>query len=336
MAERFPELLTTISGETIRTAEDFECFKKPELKALFSAFEYGEVPKRKLTGFEISAEEILPYAEKKTVQLDCEGFRFEARLYLPLSQKSPVPAFIQILNLTEKENPEVIRYLAEMGFASAFFSAEAVVTDKPEPTGLPEKDETGVLSCWGWAFSRILDYLEKEPQIDAEKVAIVGHSRGGKTTLWAFANDPRFFLCVANNSGCGGASLHRGTTGERVADITKNFGYWFCKKFADFSGREEMLPFDQHELMALSAPRRLYITSATEDAWACPGNEVDAIRMASAAYPLYGKKGAVLPKEIETGVYYHEGNIAYHRREGKHDMTLFDWQGFAEYFKTVL
>ena len=90
MAERFPELLTTRSGETIRTAEDFECFKKPELKALFSAFEYGEVPKRQLTGFEISAEEILPYAEKKTVQLDCEGFRFETRLYLPLSQKSLV------------------------------------------------------------------------------------------------------------------------------------------------------------------------------------------------------------------------------------------------------
>ena len=133
----------------------------------------------------------------------------------------------------------------------------------------------GTIGAWAYGFSRILDYLEQETLVDAQRVAVMGHSRLGKTALWAGATDERFAMVISNNSGQGGAALtrHLSPGAERIADLAKAGPYWFCRNYERYAGAEEKLPVDAHMLLALIAPRPLYIASATEDVWANPMGE---------------------------------------------------------------
>ena len=215
--------------------------------------------------------------------------------------------------------------------ASALPSLGYAVGDERMVSG----DEPGAISTWAWQLSRILDWLVTLPEIDPTRVIVVGHSRLGKTALWAGAGDERFAMVVSNESGCGGAALERRNYGETVKRITTSFPHWFAPTFATYADRETELPIDQHVVLAMTAPRPLYVSSAVEDRWADPRGEFLAAVAAGPVWELFGKVGLGTATDpvVDTAI---GSSIGYHVRSGPHDITAIDWGHFADFATRVL
>lgn len=354
-----PDLFQTENGQIVTNVPMWEGERRPEILDLFREKIYGRVPagttnalKFKVINRVVGA--MFGKAELKQVEISFGGPRGTGVIHLTLfvpTGARPAPCFVLICNRDPK-NIDPTRQtksdfwpaetIIDRGYAAAAFWNADVVPDETnafnegvfkifDPAGKRSQDAWGAIAAWAWGASRVMDYLQTDSDIDPQRIAIVGHSRGGKTALWAGASDDRFAMAVSNESGSTGAALARGKHGERIRDINERFPYWFCENYRQYNDREEFLPVDQHMLAALIAPRLLYIASAAEDAWSDPSNEFLAAVNAQPAYKLFGLEG--LPSQVmpEVGHPLLGGCIGYHIRAGKHNLTAYDWEQFLDF-----
>lgn len=365
--ERIPDVLTTISGVKIDNSVDWEKYRRKEIINLFEEYVYGvrDIERPEGLSFKVKKEYTLCGMRCKEIEGKFDEFSFSFTLYMPKKAENPVPFFVFVAhefienaykldeagNLVLEGGDKTVPFknITDRGFGIAFMPTRNIYRDweiranfrqgvfkAVKPMGGRKDNSWATISAWAWGASRVLDYLETDDDADSFNTAVMGHSRGGKTALWAAATDVRFKLAVSNNSGCMGAALLRGKDGEHVKHI--NMTDWFCKNFQAFNEHEEMLPVDQHMLLSLIAPRYIYVTSSVLDDWSDPQAEFKACCMANDVYRLYGcMKGIVTPTDKpELNVAYQEGHIAYHMKEGDHSLTYFDWEKVMDYFEKII
>ena len=271
-------------------------------------------------------------------------------------QSKPAPAFVLICNRDPAENidPErnaksgywPVEEIVSRGYAAIAFWYGDITPDRQHGKTLGvfsvfedvtkqyrPQDGWGVLSAWAWGASRVMDWIETEPLLDANHVAVVGHSRGGKTALVAGVYDRRFAMVCSNDSGCSGAKLNHIDLpkSEHLSDIVRVFQFWFCLNYTKHVNAEAEWRVDQHEFIALMAPRLVCIASASEDHWAGQEGEYWSGILASPAWELYGKKGLVASAFPPPETPLQDGCISYHMRTGKHNLTPYDWSCYMDF-----
>lgn len=368
-AYELPDPLVFNNGKKVRNRRQWKRKRRAEILEIFSQEMYGHVPARPegLHFKTLSEEKVydgLGIRKVVRIYLDAaEQHWFDALIHLPAGARKPVPMFA---GLNFKGNDATLdeRSSARWPYEQILKGGFGVATawrDSVEPDGkqfvVPDEDadwfcrdggvrawynqggDWGAISSWAWGLSRILDYLETDPAVDARHVVVFGHSRLGKTSLWAGANDPRFALVISNCSGCCGAAISRRVFGENFAVIDHVFPHWFTREFDKYSNHEEQFPADQHWLASLAAPRPLYIVSAQLDGWADPRGEWLCAKSVGPVYRLFRKPGLsfdempTLAEDAapESVVCDNAGTVAYHIRNGKHDIIAPDWEQYIAF-----
>ncbi|MBR6586591.1 MAG: glycoside hydrolase family 97 catalytic domain-containing protein, partial [Kiritimatiellae bacterium] len=358
-----PSLKKTFNGEKVSTVKMWEKVRAPELLEEFTMQEYGRRPVERpqslvFEAVEPDVEMMEGKALRKRIRATYAGkygkASFEFTAFIPKGRKN-VPSFLLICNRPPAENIDPSRKkksgfwpaeeIVGRGYAAIAFWNGDIAPDRNvgNREGVfacfenPERGRAphlwGTLSAWAWGASRVMDWIETEPLLDAKRVAVVGHSRGGKTALVTGVYDKRFAMVCSNNSGCSGAKLNHIDLpkSEHLADIVRNFPYWFCGNYVRHVNAEREWKVDQHQFIALLAPRLVCIASATEDVWAGPEGEYYSGILASPAWRLYGKKGLVSNGFPPPEKPLQEGCISYHLRTGKHNLTPYDWSVFMNF-----
>lgn len=282
---------------------------------------------------------------KVLLKIDLEEGSFSFPIYCSVPKARVSPAFVHI-NFRDAVPDRYMpnEEICDHGFAVISFCYSDVTSDDGNfSDGLAgviyrnkkrDLHSPGKIALWAWGAMRAMDYVQTLDGIDKKNIAVVGHSRLGKTALVAGAFDERFSYVISNDSGCSGAAISRQKAGETINDICTMFPFWFCENYKQYMKREALMPFDQHYLLSLTAPRKLYVASAAEDIWADPDSEYLACIAADNMYRAAGETGFIHPDRFpHENEILHAGNIGYHKRSGGHYLSRYDWLRFIEFMK---
>lgn len=360
-----PDPLQRADLSLIASAEQWRDEQRGRLLELFQEHVYGRPSVGRPAGMQFQVVEVVAQAMSgaatlKRVEIllpNAQGsasLKLRLTLFLPnAAQGAPVATFLLINNRPESNTDPTRAVQSEFwpaesviaqGYGVAAFQVGDLDPDDPSfangvhqvfDAGERTLNSWGALAAWAWGASRAMDYFETDAQIDAKRVAVIGHSRGGKAALIAGATDERFALTISNDSGEGGAALARRNQGESIKAVNESFPHWFALKYRDYNDAPEDLPVDQHELIALMAPRAVYVASASEDAWADPEGEFLSAVNAAPVYRLFGLSALGSDQFPDVGQHIHGQQMGYHLRPGVHNLTQFDWDLYMDFFRTV-
>lgn len=349
-----PDLLVSNNGKVVKNARQWEKIRRPEIMSIYENEMFGKVPPRPAEmHFGLSAPDSLVYDGKVLrrriyVYLDAaEEHKFEVMLHLPVKHEGKIPCFVALNFRSIPDSFDGSRYelpyeaITDEGFGIAVAFHQSIEPDGKEydyPSAnvrswYKPADEWGCISAWSMGLSAMADYLATLPEVDMTRLAVIGHSRLGKTALWAAANDKRFAFVISNNSGCCGAATNARMYGETFQIIYNHFPYWFIPAFEKYGDRDGEFPVDQNGLVALSAPRPVYIASASEDHWADPYGEWLTAVNAAPVYALYGLKGLSGKTMPALGHCDDYGSIAYKIHKGPHALWADDWMDYIKFAK---
>lgn len=359
-----PKLMKLENGKYINSLEDWENIRKNEILYLFREYIYGNFPFSNEINikYNVVSDYKLAFkgrAYRKIVDILIDGNNQKRKirfvLYVPSFSKEKVPAFLaydfwgdkaivdDLIGREYSGKQTFVEKIIENGLGVITLSNDCLYKDDrfndsfdesilPLFTKQKYNNLCKAIGTWAWGMSCIMDYLIQDTKIDCSKIALLGHSRLGKTALWAGAQDSRFAVVISNCSGCMGAALSRSKQGESVKIISEAFPHWFCENFYKFEGREKDLPIDQHMLVALIAPRPVYIASASKDFWADPTNEFFSGIYATPVYNLYNLKGLEISEFPRVGEVVGD-NIKYVICEGEHNLTDYNINCYIDFVK---
>lgn len=362
-----PDPLHNIDGSKIATAEDWLNTRRPQIMGLLANTLYGHVPvpespvQQTFEVIEIDTTFFEGRCTRKQIEATFSNVRGRVKmhivLFVPNGMDRPAPMLLRMgfgdvtgenieLNNIQAygrlKNGTPLIDLLDQGFGLACIKGGEVVKDEigfsrsiqklfyKGKQSMPRANEWGVLAAIAWQFSRTMDYLETEEAVDASKVAILGFSKLGKSTLWAGALDTRFAMVFSQNSGCAGAALWRRNFGENLKYMSR-FPHWLCDNAKKFIGREEDLPVDQHMLLACIAPRPVYIVSGINDLWADNMGEYLSAHYATPVYELFGLQGQSSPGQPRLNEANDDRALAYHIRSGAHGYFQYDWDQYIKF-----
>ena len=368
-AYALPDALRFADGRVVTTQQQWR-ERRAEILESFRSQMFGRSPgKPQQLSFDIAEEDReasdgVATFKRVAIVSGHEGrtHRFEMLLFLPNARDttSPPAVFLLLNNRDPQKNTDPTRRvksdfwpverIVTRGYATAVIQNNDLAPDvKTDDASYRQgvirlfegdraeraADAWMAIAAWAWGASRAMDYLVTDPRVDAARVAVVGHSRGGKAALWAGAEDERFSMVIANESGEGGAALSRRNFGETLARITTTFPHWFNDTYRTFADRVEALPVDQHMLLALIAPRALYVASADQDLWSDPRGEFLSLAHASPVYALWGDPAIAVDGMPPLERPLIAGRRGYHVRTGIHNLTPYDWDRFADFADAV-
>ena len=365
---QLPPILVTGDGRRVTTPEEWFRIRRPEILGLFGNLIYGVVPQPEdpvRTTHEVVRRDpalLDGKATRKDVRLRFANGRGTAEIqvlvFTPNGTKGPAPAFLLHSfsgTRDDSHDPDPAKpgrlrngvplgRLLERGYGLVVVPQSELVRHNEvefqkgvhplfyrSGQSFPKASEWGVIATVSWSASRTMDYLGTDPDVDARRIAAMGHSKMGKAALWTAAQDTRFAMAVLAQSGCGGAALWKRNFGENLEKMVTRFPYWLCRNAAKFSRAEEDLPVDQHMLLACIAPRPLYVASGEDDLWADPRGEYLSAYHAGEVYRLLGK--TALPSEASppVGEAVVESDVGYHNRAGGHSVEDADWSRFLDF-----
>jgi hypothetical protein len=358
-----PDPLVMADGKRVTDAETWRTKRRPEILRAYQTEIYGRIPANtpkmtwEITETDSAAKGNTAVMRRAVGHIGTapDAPRVNMMIYTPAKAAEPVP-LILLLNFgggppvegkpvtnTQFNDPPVAADILARGWGYAMVGYQDIQPDRLNtfnqgvigqtlaPGQQLKSDEWGAITAWSWGLSRMIDYFDTDKLVDAKKIAVFGHSRLGKTALWASALDERIAAVYSSCSGEMGAALARRDWGETVDDMTQNFPYWFAGNFQKYAGHWPDIPVDAHMLIALSAPRPVFITGGTQDQWADPVGEFKAGVAAGPVYRLLGKNDLGTSELPPLDTPLTKGDIGWHYHTGGHAATPADWKAFVEF-----